>query len=604
MARTIIGSTWNRDNRNGINNNFEELYKNREFIDGKVTDYTNLINNSIEFYQKDVLTPIFEMGNFGQGVTPGGTNIDASTTRIRQIKGSFLKAGMTLSPKASDDYEYSLIFWTENGFDASSGWINFGVKHQLDKSRFTRIVVRQKDNATLSQSDVTAVNNLFGDINMRKIDVKPIEYSQGAIFTSGTINYNPNSPTMITDKPVYLSEGFEVGLHSYDKYNLNVVMFDAETGSNIGSTGRATRNAKIEQFCLCYISPQKIDGTPVTDEELREAEDLTYVSKTGSNATTVKSSILVTDDIEHDFTAFSEHSFGNAEAVSVQSSEIDTLFSSLASSSGGYVKKNSLGTSVNNKSIYEIELNALKIPSTQGVAQTKPKVIILGSVHGNEKTPAFALYNFVKLLTNHWKENKLVEFLRFNVDFKIIPLGNPDGFNSNSRRNANDVDINREMPEGWTKISGGSSNNGDTPLSQKEGNIIYDWIQSNKDATFGIDFHNSLYSESSKYACWAGSLDESRARAMQNVISKVGRDWQNKYPQFPQSGNHIFGDVRGSAGGTVSGQMTADGIPGITLEVLREVPWQTNPHLYDELATTIALELLVKTIKANIKTLV
>src|SRR5699024_4322447 len=185
------------------------------------------------------------------------------------------------------------------------------------------------------------------------------------------------------------------------------------------------------------------------------------VSKIGSNATTAKSSIIVTDDIEHDFTAFSERSFGNAEAVSVQSSEIDTLFSSLASSSGGYVKKNSLGTSVNNESIYEIELNALKIPSTQGVDQLKPKVVILGSVHGNEKTPAFALYNFVKLLTNHWKENKLVEFLRFNVDFKIIPIGNPDGFNSNGRRNANDVDINREMPEGWSKISGGSSNNGD-----------------------------------------------------------------------------------------------------------------------------------------------
>src|SRR5699024_5904547 len=126
--------------------------------------------------------------------------------------------------------------------------------------------------------------------------------------------------------------------------------------------------------------------------------------------------------------------------------------------------------------------------------------------------PAFAIYNLVNLLTHHWHESKMLEFLRFNVDFKIIPLTNPDGFDSMSRMNANGIDLNRDFPANWVNITGGSSNNGDAPLSQPESQIIYNWLSNHQDAVLGIDFHNSLYDESLEFACWAGTLTENNAK--------------------------------------------------------------------------------------------
>lgn len=611
VSRKIIGSTWNRDNRNGINGNFEELYKNREFIESKVDDYTNLLNNSIAYYQKDVYTPVFEMGNFTQpgGAVPGGNNVDSSTTRIRQTQAVFLKAGMTMVPSDHEDFEYSMSFWTDTRHDGTSEWMTMGTQYQLDKARYIRLLIRRKDGGTVTQTDVSTINDLFGDIRMRKIELKPIEYSQGFIYTSGEIRSNATTPTMITMEPVVLSEGFTIGLHSYDKYNLNVVMFDYDTGQHIKSSGRDVKDVNIEQFCLCYLSPQKLNGEPVTSEDIKEVEKLTFTSKdtafnSDSGSVTRTGTYNITDDIEHDFEAFSQYSFGNIDAKNITKIDIDSRFRILKDMHPDYIKRNNVIPSVNGETIYEYTLESLKIDSTNDVVHKKPKVLIVGGVHGDEKSPVFAIYNFVNLLANHWQDNKLLEFIRFNIDFKIIPLANPDGFDAMTRRNANNVDINRDFPTGWTKVTSGSGLNGDNPLSQPETQNIYNLLNNNSDALFGIDFHNSMYGENTQFACWAGSIDDNQAKVMQNVISLMGRKWKRKYPAFPQDLNHKLGNVRGAIASSASHEMVSNGIPATTLEVLREVPWQDTPHLYDELASTIALELLVETIKANIKTLV
>ena len=605
MARTIIGSTWNRDNRNGINNNFEELYKNREFIDGKVTDYTKLVNDSIKFYQRDSLSTRFEMGGFTTASGAGGNNTD-NTARIRQTSFYFLKTGMMINPQDSIDYEYNIHFWNDDGFDETSGWFSFKNSYRIKNGRIARILIRRSDNGIVSQTDLDNVNRLFGDIeiNNEVFNSMNIKFELGSIFTSGNIVTDGVTDNLISTHPVLLSKGFTVGLHDYEKFNLNIAYFDPKTGDYKGSLGRGVEELIVEEYGLYYITLGKIDGTPITAVEIEEAERLVFIGyglSTMSIDHPGRGKFIITDDINHEFKAFKEHSFGNAEARNTSAQDIEDLFTNLSNTSNGYVKKKNLGNSVNGKPLYEITLNAHRTDSRESIPHSKPKIVIIGSLHGNEKTPAFSIYNLVNLLTHHWHENKMLEFLRFNVDLKIIPLTNPDGFDSETRMNANGIDLNRDFPADWVNITSGSSTNGDAPLSQPESQIIYNWLSNHQDAVLGIDYHNSLYDASLEFACWAGTLTENNAKVMQNVISLMGRHWQLEYPQFPQDITHQFGDVRSSSNGTLTRQMTDYGIPGITLECLREVPWQDNPEIFDELATTMALELLIYTLKHNIK---
>jgi hypothetical protein len=60
-----------------------------------------------------------------------------------------------------------------------------------------------------------------------------------------------------------------------------------------------------------------------------------------------------------------------------------------------------------------------------------PQVLVVGQVHGNECTPGF--------LVNEFRRNSSQNF-----GYWIIPTLNPDGLARHSRRNANNVDLNRD----------------------------------------------------------------------------------------------------------------------------------------------------------------
>jgi hypothetical protein len=60
-----------------------------------------------------------------------------------------------------------------------------------------------------------------------------------------------------------------------------------------------------------------------------------------------------------------------------------------------------------------------------------PQVLIVGQIHGNECTPGF--------LVNEFRKNSSGAF-----GYWIIPTLNPDGLARHSRRNANNIDLNRD----------------------------------------------------------------------------------------------------------------------------------------------------------------
>jgi len=62
------------------------------------------------------------------------------------------------------------------------------------------------------------------------------------------------------------------------------------------------------------------------------------------------------------------------------------------------------------------------------------KVIITSAIHGFEKYTPFLLLRFFDFMTKNWAKDPVLEFMRWNIHFVVMPLLNPWGFATNNRR--------------------------------------------------------------------------------------------------------------------------------------------------------------------------
>ena len=103
----------------------------------------------------------------------------------------------------------------------------------------------------------------------------------------------------------------------------------------------------------------------------------------------------------------------------------------------------------------------------------KPIILIVGGVHGDEKTSIYGIYETVKFLL---ESNKWSRFITSNFVIQIVPCLNVYGFNNNKRNNSNDKDLNRDFIK----------------TTQKETKALTNYINRNKDRICIIlDSHNA-----------------------------------------------------------------------------------------------------------------
>lgn len=107
----------------------------------------------------------------------------------------------------------------------------------------------------------------------------------------------------------------------------------------------------------------------------------------------------------------------------------------------------------------------------------KPIILIVGGVHGDEKTSIYGIYETVKflLLGSKWSR-----FITSNFVVQIVPCLNVYGFNNNKRNNSNNKDLNRDFIK----------------ATQKETKALTDYIKKNKDRIkIILDSHNAYNEE-------------------------------------------------------------------------------------------------------------
>jgi protein MpaA len=105
------------------------------------------------------------------------------------------------------------------------------------------------------------------------------------------------------------------------------------------------------------------------------------------------------------------------------------------------------------------------------------RVLVVGCIHGDE--PA-------GIAVAHLLERSAAR----NIDLWIIPVLNPDGRAADTRGNAHGVDLNRNFPWRWRRLSG-AYESGPEPLSEPEARIAYRFIV-NLQPHISIWFHQHL----------------------------------------------------------------------------------------------------------------
>lgn len=101
----------------------------------------------------------------------------------------------------------------------------------------------------------------------------------------------------------------------------------------------------------------------------------------------------------------------------------------------------SIGQSVNFR-----ELWSIKISDNVGVEEAEPEVRLASTMHGNEPPGLEMLLFLVDYLTTNYGVIPAVTDLVDNYEIHIVPCLNPDGLVAGVRRNAHNIDLNRNFP--------------------------------------------------------------------------------------------------------------------------------------------------------------
>ena len=166
---------------------------------------------------------------------------------------------------------------------------------------------------------------------------------------------------------------------------------------------------------------------------------------------------------------------------------------------------NPLGKSVLGKSISSLDW---------GSGETK--VMLWSQMHGNESTATMALFdlfNFLEGKGDNYEE--LRKLLKSQLQLKFIPMLNPDGADAFKRRNALDIDLNRDAislisPEAVILKKARDDFEPEFGFNLHDQQIYYNVVNTPKQAT--ISLLAPAYNE-------ATDINDVRGRAMQTIAS-------------------------------------------------------------------------------------
>jgi protein MpaA len=114
-----------------------------------------------------------------------------------------------------------------------------------------------------------------------------------------------------------------------------------------------------------------------------------------------------------------------------------------------------------------------------GQPTSKRKVVVFAAMHGNETGPSRILYNL--------RDGRAIK----GADIWLVPQYNRDGIARHTRQNAHGVDLNRNFPYHWKRLTG-ATNSGSKPASEPETRAIMAFLREIH-PNFIVSFHQPLH---------------------------------------------------------------------------------------------------------------
>ena len=221
--------------------------------------------------------------------------------------------------------------------------------------------------------------------------------------------------------------------------------------------------------------------------------------------------------------------------------EIYNLYETLMSQSEGYITKRLLGKDAQNNDIFEYKFAKEEVENDFEIL--KPVIGITSGVHGNEKGPVAGLFHFMKALTLNESENEIMNKIKSNMNFSIIPISCPTGYNANNRLNWNGVNINRNFDYKWEEYTT-TNDKGASPASELETQILQNWMAENSFDQY-LDYHTADMGVDGHATWFVGKNNGSHDLEMQKeyfrVLTLISTVWSNKHDILPNNTN--FGRI-------------------------------------------------------------
>lgn len=608
MARHIIDSPHDDSGLNAINENFRILFKGRQAVTEAADDYLQVLNNSLEHFQRDSVLPVFELGGYyitGQK-TPGNNPVN-----IRSTVPYYLRKGMVVSQDQSDTYDYELFERRSEevntgDFVNRTGMKPFGEEYVVEHANYFYIIIRRQDGATMTNADVTAVARLFNVIELdynNLIDVDRLiddgitfDIELGGWYITGDKITGENPVNMRNTEPTFVPAGYEFLTRPSSNYTYDLRFHDENgnldyrTNTQLFGTKHVTT---VDRYVRIVFA--KTDGTAMTGEDVTNIRQLINPFKPVSGAS--DGSIVKAVDkfniigalepfMNQPLTDF----YPDPNAVTPQAYH-DSLIA-LVNANSDIAKYQSLGREAHNYNMYAYRTtpNIARISTgwnttpneTIGTPLKIPKIIITSGIHGSERNTNFVVHHFLKNLLG--SSNDAYDTILNNVELVIVPMCNPSGFVDDTYNNRADVNLNRDFPP-----------HGD--VTQPESEMIKGVIDTHSDADYHIDVHNfTPKTDSLDILGYALTDDPDLARITTNVYKYLGFQWQKKSDAFPQNRNHQWGYTAAANVGTVGKYSNA--VHGIPSSIIETAKWHNfiDEENHGAEQTQIGVDLLVNTI--------
>lgn len=245
-----------------------------------------------------------------------------------------------------------------------------------------------------------------------------------------------------------------------------------------------------------------------------------------------------------------------------------------------------MGTDETGLPINQYIFSPIEIENQSPYPIRKLKMVLTTGVHGYEQGAAWNVANFFQDLCENNQVDKQLEFMNNNVEFLIIPVVNPYGYNNNQRTNSNFVDINRNFDSNWKEsVSKNLPNgyySGEFPESELSTQIVSDVLRENADAEYFIDCHNISIGYPLFYL-----FDRESSTIANSLFTTLTRKWKKDYPQAPQ-GVEVFGYVKGRINSCASDYAISIGHKSLIIEMPWKIPF--SDKRYDKITTETGIE--------------